>query len=360
MTILLVVVILVVLIVVHEFGHFLAAKLFRIRVDEFGIGYPPRALLIAKFGGTEYTLNWIPFGGFVRLFGEEEERGKGSLADAPRWKQALVMVAGVAMNALLAYALFAGALYAGIPHAVAAPQPGEVTQLMVADVVDGSPAQIIGLKPGDTVVSVADGGGANPGELTPDSVADFVAARGGKPVSITYLRAGATSTVQLIPAQAVIADAPEKPAVGIALALVAYRGVSWGEALVDAFPAVQNSFAIVGNGLWSIISDAFRGKADLTGIVGPVGLVQVVGEASRGGLGDILSLAAFISINLVFINLLPIPILDGGRLCLLALEAILRRNLPHLLVQLLNAIGLALIILLMLAVTYRDIIRLLM
>src|SRR3990167_2186927 len=102
LTALLVIAILVFLIVVHELGHFVVAKLFRVRVEEFGIGYPPRAMTLGRIGETEYTLNWIPFGGFVRLFGDvgEEERGRGSFVDAHRGVQALVLIAGVAANAI--------------------------------------------------------------------------------------------------------------------------------------------------------------------------------------------------------------------------------------------------------------------
>src|SRR4051812_20042956 len=125
MIVLLVLAILVFLIVAHEFGHFIVAKLFKVRVDEFGIGYPPRAYLLGKIGDTEYTLNWIPFGGFVRLFGEEDTRGKGSLADAARWKQALILFAGVFANALVAYLLFAVAFTQGVPRIVDAPTQGE-------------------------------------------------------------------------------------------------------------------------------------------------------------------------------------------------------------------------------------------
>src|SRR3989338_5205659 len=96
MTVFIVIAILVLLIVVHEFGHFLAAKISRVRVEEFGVGYPPRAFTLGRIGETEYTLNWIPFGGFVRLYGDEGEgqHGRGSLVDSPRWKQAVILVAG--------------------------------------------------------------------------------------------------------------------------------------------------------------------------------------------------------------------------------------------------------------------------
>src|SRR3984957_20310006 len=121
MTILLVIIILVFLIIVHELGHFIAAKIFGVKVQEFGIGYPPRAFLFGTIGETEYTLNWIPFGGFVRLFGEQEdaqEHGRGSFVDAPRWKQAIILVAGVMMNAITAWALFSIALGIGVPQIV--------------------------------------------------------------------------------------------------------------------------------------------------------------------------------------------------------------------------------------------------
>ena len=103
-TILLVIGILVVLIVAHELGHFIAAKMFGVRVQEFGVGYPPRAFLFAKFGGTQYTLNWLPLGGFVRLFGDEgeAERGPGSFVDASKPVQAIILVAGVLANAIMA------------------------------------------------------------------------------------------------------------------------------------------------------------------------------------------------------------------------------------------------------------------
>lgn len=359
MTILLVVVILVVLIVAHEFGHFIAAKLFRIRVEEFGIGYPPRAVLYAKFDGTEYTLNWIPFGGFVRLFGEEGERGQGSFADSARWKQAIVLVAGVAMNAVAAYLLFAAALHTGIPRVVQDLPPGTHGVLVVSDVVHGSPADILGLQLGDTITSISDQNGATPTSLTPQAVVDFVSTHAGKRLAITYERANATTTVQLTPAQAVLANDAARPAIGIGLAIVATESVSWSEALSEAVQLTKETFVAVGAGLWAILSGVLHGAPDLSDVVGPVGLVQVVGEASRTGFGDVLSLAAFISINLVFINLVPIPVLDGGKLFFLAIEAVLRRKLPKLFLQLVNSFGLALIIILMVTVTYHDIARLL-
>src|SRR4051812_40181012 len=151
---LLVLAILVFLIVAHEFGHFIVAKIFGVRVDDFGVGYPPRAYLLGKWGDTEYTINWLPFGGFVRLYGEDVAHGQGSLSSAKRWKQALILVAGVTANAIVAYFLFTIAFTQGVPRIVDAPIAGEKVHLLVSDVVSGSPAEAGGLLSGDEIVKI--------------------------------------------------------------------------------------------------------------------------------------------------------------------------------------------------------------
>jgi regulator of sigma E protease len=361
LTALLVIAILIFLIVAHEFGHFLAAKAFRVRVEEFGIGYPPRALTFGKLGDTVYTLNWIPFGGFVRLFGDEgeDQHGRGSLVDAARWKQAVILIAGVAMNAVGAWALFAVALHLGVPTAVTSAPPGAHVQLMVTDVVPGSPAAAAGLAPGDVITSLTDNKGVALATLTPDTVVAYVSARGGKPLSLSYTDNGKASSATVTPANAVIPGEAGQPALGIALSLVAIRSEGWGEASIDAFHETYSAFGEVGGDLWSLAASSARGALNLSTVVGPVGIVSYVGQAAQNGFGSVLLLAGIISVNLVIINLLPIPALDGGRLLVLILEGVFRRSAPRLLIQLLNAIGVALIILLMVVVTYHDVTRLL-
>ncbi len=356
---LLVVGILVLLIVAHEFGHFVVAKLSGVKVEEFGIGYPPRAFSFGKWGGTEYTLNWVPFGGFVRLFGDEgeQQRGSGSLVDSPRWKQALILVAGVAANALLGWFLFAAALHAGIPRVVADIETGQIATLIVADVVSGSPADAAGIKAGDHIIGVSDEKGAFVAKLTPSTISDFVSERGGKPISITYLHAGATTTTEIIPAHAVIPDAAARPALGVALALVTSEPLPWGSAMVGAIKATRSAFVSILSGLGTILGNIARGSPNLSDVIGPIGLVGAVGDAAQNGFGNVLALAAFISINLAVINLIPVPALDGGRLVLLGLESAFRRSAPRLVVQILNALGVALNAALMIAVTYHDIAR---
>ncbi len=358
MTALIVIGILVLLIVVHEFGHFLAAKIFRVRVNEFGIGFPPRAFLIGTWGGTEYTLNWIPFGGFVKLFGEEEgsQHGAGSLIDSPRWKQAVILVAGVTANMVIAWVLFVGAYTAGILHVVEGPV--ENGRLLVTDVVLGSPADAAGIKPGDEVLKVEDVIGAE-AELSPAGIQAFVSERGGRDVMIDYIRGSATSTAIVRPAHAVISEEAGRPAVGLGLAVVTAEALSLSESVRAASFSTYNTLMLSLDGLWDIIKGALRGNPSLENVTGPVGIIGAVGEASQNGWGYVLALAAFISVNLAIINLIPIPALDGGRLLVVGIEALMRRDAPKLAMQLLNAFGIALIILLMITVTYQDILRLL-
>jgi regulator of sigma E protease len=358
-TALLVIAILVFLIVVHELGHFVAAKLFKVKVEEFGIGYPPRAFLIGIIKGTEYTLNWLPFGGFVRLFGEHGETNtKGSFAGAPKYAQAAILIAGVAMNALAAWFLFAGALSSGVPRQITSREEIEHAQLFVNTVVPGSPADAAGIRLGDEVTRISDTKGSEAG-LTPMQVVTYISERPGKELEVTFVREGAETTATLIPAHAVVSASADRPAVGIGLVLVTDDAMSFWQALKESGPYTINAFNETVTGLWKLVRDAAAGEPSLQGIVGPVGLFDYVGNASRHGLGQVLLLAAFISVNLAVINLVPIPALDGGRLFLLGIEAIIRRPPNKLAVQLLNFAGVLAIIFLMVGVTFNDIARLL-
>lgn len=360
-TVLLVVGILVFLIVVHELGHFFAAKIFKVKVEEFGVGYPPRAFTFGHWGGTEYTLNWLPFGGFVRLFGEHgETHQKGSFAGASKMAQAIILIAGVTMNALAAWLLFAGALHSGIPRVI--PEGRAITehvQLFANTVVDGSPAAAAGLRAGDEITRVYDAEKDVEAELKPGKIVEFVGARGGKQIEITYERADQSASVIVTPAHSVVEATSNRPAIGVGLVLVTDDKLSWFQALKEAGPSTYMALKDTVNGLLTLVRDTAAGEPNLKNIVGPVGLVDFVGNASKHGVGHVLALAAFISINLSVINLIPIPALDGGRLFLLGIETIIRRPPHKLTVQIMNFLGVALIIFLMITVTYNDIARLL-
>ncbi len=361
MTVLLVLLILVVLVVVHECGHFVAAKLCGVHVEEFGIGYPPRALTMGHFGGTEYTLNWLPFGGFVRLFGDEGDKqaGAGALRNAGRMAQALILIAGVAMNVIMGCALFTIAFHIGVPRVVAEESPA--SYVLVTGVVAGSPAAAAGMRGGDTITGITDQHGTALSVFTPDAISDFVSQRGGQNLSISYARAGVANIAHIRPAHAIILDEANRPALGVGLALVNDTPLSWYESMCAAMVSVRNTGATVTGGLWRMVTGVFSGKTSmLSEMVGPVGLVKIVGDAAHNGFGNVLALAGFISVNLAIINLIPIPALDGGRIVLLGVEAIRRKDVPRYVVQLLNGVGIICVILLMVVVTYHDIVRLLM
>jgi len=360
MSILLVIAILVFLIVAHELGHFIAAKISGVKVEEFGVGYPPRAFTFGTWSGTEYTLNWLPFGGFVRLHGDvgEAEHGPGTLNGASRLKQALILSAGVFMNAVVAWGLFTYAYSIGVPHV--ADEPTAETRLMVTEVLPGSPIEVAGVKPGDVVVAVRDDRNAAPQQLAPAAITQFVRDRAGKELNITYVRTGATSTVAVRPAHAVISQTSNEPAIGVGLVLVADEALPFGRALIAGLVRTTQEAVTIVDRLGALIRSIGGSDSSLIkSVVGPVGLVGVVGDAAQNGWGYIIGLTAIISINLAVINLVPVPALDGGRLLLLGVEAILRRPAPRGVVSLLNAFGIACIALLMIVVTYNDIARLL-
>ncbi len=370
MTVILVILILVVLIIVHELGHFVAAKISKVRVQEFGIGYPPVALSMGRIGETEYTLNWIPFGGFVRLFGDagENERGPGSFMSANRGKQAFILAAGVFMNLLTGWALFTAAYMIGIPRPVEADTTAsaasiEGSHLFIADVVPGSPAEAAGIKPGDEVLSMTDQNGGKLEHLSPEGVRSFVEVRGGKKIDVVYLRPDssgvkATSSTGVIPANAVIPTAPDRAGVGLDLVLITSEPLDFFASGTAAFNTSKNAFVGVAVSVWHILKNAVLGSVDLRGMVGPVGLVTVVADASHAGIAQVLALAAFISINLAVINLVPIPMLDGGRLVVVGFEAMFRRRAPKIAIHVLNTVGVVSILALMIVVTYHDIARL--
>jgi regulator of sigma E protease len=184
--------------------------------------------------------------------------------------------------------------------------------------------------------------------------------RAGKPVEISYIHAGTRSDATIIPASAVLPNAAGQPALGIALVFISVEPRSWSESFVGAFHQTGNAFGMVVRDFGGLVAGAFRGAFDISAVTGPVGIVSYVSTASQNGPGAVFSFAALISINLVIINLIPIPALDGGRLFLLGVEGVARRSVPRLVVRVLNALGVGLIILLMFVVTYNDIARLFM
>jgi regulator of sigma E protease len=378
MSILIFILVLVVLIVVHEFGHFIVAKWSGMRVDEFGIGYPPRALVLGEKNGTTYTLNWLPFGGFVKIHGEDglkpsdaEGSPDGVASDATpfrgqaadthsfssknRFLQALVLVAGIAMNLLLAYVLIVGGLMLGTPRSLA---PDEVAharnvELGVMQVFSGTPAAEVGILPGDAII-FAEREGATWSPKSEESFPDFITASGGEELSLSIRRAEERLSFTTAPERLNIPGAP-RYALGVEVVTIGEASLSFFHALAEGAKATGNIIVYTAKGLAGFFVGVFTLSVDLSSVAGPIGIAGVVGSASAQGFSYLLSITAIISINLALINLIPIPALDGGRLLFVIIESIIRRPIRASVSQAVNALGFLFLILLMIIVSVNDI-----
>jgi regulator of sigma E protease len=365
MTILLFILVLVALIVVHEFGHFVVAKLSGMRVDEFGIGYPPRAWGF-KHGETEYTLNWLPFGGFVRIYGEDEQDRVAATKDSarafgsrPRILQALVLLAGIAMNLVFAWILLTSSLAVGTVRALTPAEAATAkdASLLVADILPGSPAALAGLKTGDSIQGAHIGERAFSG-IDPAAFTKFIASDiDGEPLVLSVSRNDKPLTLTAEPKINVLNGDPTRVALGIAVATAGTVAVPLYKAPWEGLQLTWELTKETATGLWHFFASLATFSADLSQVSGPVGIVGAVGQASSHGLTALLSLTAIISINLALINVLPIPALDGGRLLFVIIEAVIRRPLPASAARAVNTVGFGLLILLMLVVTAHDVFK---
>jgi regulator of sigma E protease len=355
-TILIFILILSVLVFVHEAGHFLAAKAFGIRVDEFGFGYPPRAKKLGRWKGTDVTLNWLPFGGFVKIFGEnyedkdnEGESREGSFSHKNRGIQAFVLVAGVLGNVLLAWVLLSLGFMIGMPSPAGLDLPLQDAHTAITQILPDSPAAQSGIKTGDEVLLITRG--SDKSDLTPEAVSEFIAASDA-PVQITVKRGGEIFTEEVTPTEGIVSG---KPAIGVGLDTIGTVKLNPIRSLYEGARATGLLLWYTASAFGHFIAEIFSGHPNLGQVTGPVGIVGMVGDARSLGLVYLLSFAALISLNLAVINLFPFPALDGGRLLFVGIEAVTRRRIPAKFFQIINFVGFALLILLMVIITIRDI-----
>jgi regulator of sigma E protease len=363
MSVVLFLAVLFVLVLVHELGHFAVAKWTKMRVDEFGIGFPPKLFAIKK-GETEYSLNMLPIGGFVKIYGEDsigirdDVDNTRSFVSKNRWAQASVLVAGVTMNILFAWFLMTIAFNVGVNTPVSESEAGPNAQLTITQVLPGSPADEAGIVHGSIIKSVQAGDDEKLTTFTPSAFSEFVGTRPYETLTMAYSYNGELNVVQISARKGIIENEKEQPAIGVALTQIDVVKRSFIKSFTDAFIYTLTGLRDISVGIGMLIWDSLHLNADFTQIAGPVGIVGLVGEASTYGLTTLLMFTAFISLNLAVINILPFPALDGGRLLLVGIEAMRRKPIKPEFIGTLNAIGFILLILLMIAVTWNDIARL--
>ncbi len=333
--------VLAILIIAHELGHFGTAKAFGIKVEEFGVGFPPRLVKFKK-GETVYSLNAIPLGGFTKMAGEEDPEVERSLASQKPWKRLVVLSAGSIMNFLLPFLLISVALM--VPHQAV------YSDVNVTEVAPESPAEQAGLKPGDQIIIIND--------QKIDSIIDInrqIQLNLGQEITLTYLREGTEHDTSLVPRW----RPPEgQGAMGVGLKAENIEMVQERLHFWQAIPkGITETFETLGLFKNAIITLVI-GAAPEGGVAGPVGIAQLTGEVARAGVSPLLEFAAFLSINLAIINLLPLPALDGGRIIFVLIEWIRRgKKISPRTEGLIHLAGFMMLIMLMLAVTVGDISR---
>ena len=379
MSILIFILVLGLLIFVHELGHFILAKKTGMWVEEFAIGFPPRIFSFKK-GETQYSVGLFPIGGFVKIHGEDyeendspaEKNGKEGnktidknyqrrFTSRPKWAQAVVLVAGVFFNLLLAWVLISLGFVSGLPVAVEQFED-EVVQdvnLIVVNVLPDSPAELAGLEVGDALLYLDSKNELNEVEAvqdfkTAETAENFIATHGEQTLGILYKRGEGNTFVQVVPKEGIIEG---KPAIGVSFGMIGTVKLSPMSALWEGLKTTFAMVVATAVGLFYFLSSLIAGTADLSQISGPVGIVFMVGDAFSFGLVYLLSFVALISINLAVINLLPVPALDGGRLLFILIEAIKGTPIKAKTANWVNLIGFAVLLLLMLVITFSDILK---
>ena len=339
------------LVLVHELGHFVAARWAGVKVEQFSIFFPPH-IWKRKGKETELAIGIIPLGGYVRLFGEDlpageagaEAKGSGAFNRASVWRRLGIIVAGVAMNLIASVILLWLGFTVGMPPIISTPAELNVSapsQVLVTAIQSNSAAEKAGLVVGDIIDGFA----------SATDIQTYTRARRGETVPLTVHRGSSTSTVQAT------LGTDETAPLGIGIAEATVIKVGPVTALRLAIVETSRMVAAMGQFLKDLIIGLFAHATVADGVTGPVGIYQITGQAVQLGFGYVIQLAAMISLNLALINLLPIPGLDGGRGLFILLEAIAggKKVVAEHHEALIHAIGFWVLIILFLAITIRDV-----
>ncbi len=345
------------LVLVHEWGHFFAARRSGMTVEEFGIGFPPRIFGWKSKKGTLWSINAIPLGGFVKIKGESD--GDVHAPDsfsAQSWlKRFAVVIAGVVMNLVLAWVLFTTGFVFGLPSVVedgveASAIVSDRT-ISVVDILPGSAADSADMEIGDRLLTI-DGVAYESGGSARDALAPN---EDGTPLSIMVARNGETQTLSVTPMY--VAELG-RDGVGVAIVETGFVRYPWYEAPGKGLQATIFSTRDVLVGFGGMITGIFSKTDVAASVSGPVGIAVLTGQVASLGASHLVQFAAMLSINLAVINILPFPALDGGRLAFLLYEAIRRKRATPAFEQGVHAVGFAFLLLVVLIVTVKDIVHL--
>ncbi len=343
------------LVLVHELGHFLVARRFGVAVEEFGLGFPPK-VISKKIGPTVYSLNAIPLGGFVKIKGEDASTSNDpdSFASRPVWQRTVIVASGVTMN------IIAGWLILVVLFAVGAPL--EITpdinrayvrssDVIITAVVANSPASRAYLKSGDKILAVH-------GQLidTVDTLQAIIAKLPSQVIVVNYERAGVPASTKLTPE--VLSDVASGRAVmGVALAEVGLVRYPLGQAIITGVSATGSYLERIVAAFGGIIKNLAQGASVGDKIGGPVAIAVATGDMVAQGWRYALLFTAILSFNLAIINILPFPALDGGRIVFFIVEKLRGRPGRQAVEAAFHRAGFALLMLLAVFITYRDIVR---
>jgi len=346
------------LVFAHELGHFWAAKKFGVKAEEFGFGYPPRILGFYKSkdgkkkhvrgnkeikdaADTIWSLNWIPLGGFVKIKGEDGDEGgdNDSFGNKPIWQRAVILAAGVFMNVVLAFVLFAVCFMIGAPQVV---DQGR-GQVQIMQVLEDSPAQQAGVGMGDVIVSI------NGNQFTEvEEVQSFVDQNTGQQIIFELQRGKNIFTKEITPEL----SEEGRGVIGVALSKTNIVSYPWYKAIWESLKYTGFLLIFIIKAFYQLLT----GGLSLSQVAGPVGIAQQTGHFTQLGFVYLLQFTGLLSANLAVINFLPIPGLDGGRCFFLIIEKIRGRKMKQELEASLNQVFLTLLMLLVLVVTVKEVV----
>ena len=357
MTILVFLIVLSVLVLAHEYGHFITAKKAGAKVEEFGFGFPPRVFSF-KRKGTEFTLNLIPFGGFVKIFGElgDHKDLPGSFSGLKILKRAKIISAGVFMNIVLAFVLLSFVNLIGKPMIISENDAAYAKniQLKILDTAKDSPAFSAGVKSGD-VVSELSFNGKSQTVLDADAFRKIIDNANGKEILLKVKRGSESIDFKIIPRL----NPPENEgAIGVSLARVGLVKSKWYLFFWDGLKDTAILFWLIITSLFLLLKTLILEGRMMGELAGPIGIATITGQAYSMGLPYLLNLTALLSIHLAILNFLPFPALDGGRMVFLAFEKLRGKPVSQKIEQAVNLSGFMLLLALMAFITWKDIIKL--